>query len=205
MPPIATIPAASPSSPSTKFTALIDATSRNAVIAIDRLGDAVSRLLPNGNITICSPPTETRTEIRSWPAILSIQSRSAISSMIPRRQTRKAPRSTTQITLLSWNRLDTKGSLLAKRSAAASPISIASPPIRGVGTVCTSRERTSPTAPQRMAIWRTRGVTSHVTPPAIAAIKIYTRIGADLLKDDGRYNFTVTSLQCAWPRPHLPR
>ena len=39
---MATIPEASPSSPSTKLTALIEATISIAVIAIERLGDAVT-------------------------------------------------------------------------------------------------------------------------------------------------------------------
>ena len=42
--------------------------------------------------------------------------------------------------------------------AVRNPHSIAKPPMRGVGMVCTSRLRTSPTAPKRIARWRTIGV-----------------------------------------------
>ena len=40
------------------------------------------------------------------------------------------------------------------------------PPMRGVGTVCTSRARTSPTAPTRIATWRTIGVYRKVAQAA---------------------------------------
>ena len=42
--------------------------------------------------------------------------------------------------------------------AVRNPHSMARPPMRGVGMVCTSRLRTSPTAPKRIARWRTIGV-----------------------------------------------
>ena len=63
-PPIATMPEARPSRPSTKLTALMDATIRNAVMAIDRLGDAVTSE-PSGNEMICRPPQATNTEMSS--------------------------------------------------------------------------------------------------------------------------------------------
>ena len=65
MPPIATIPAARPSRPSTKLTALIEATIRNAVIAMDRLGEAVISEPSKGSEMICNPPQATNTEISS--------------------------------------------------------------------------------------------------------------------------------------------
>ena len=64
MPPIATMPDDRPSNPSTKLTALMDATIKNAVMAIDRLGDAVTNE-PSGSEMICRPPHATNTEINS--------------------------------------------------------------------------------------------------------------------------------------------
>ena len=94
MPPIATMPEARPSNPSTKF-ALIDTTIRNAVIAIDNVGEAANSE-PIGSEMICSPPHATNTAISSWPAIFNIQSRSHRSSAMPSRQIATAPASTTQ-------------------------------------------------------------------------------------------------------------
>ena len=79
-----------PSRPSTKLTALMDATTKNAVMAIDRLGDAVTNE-PSGSEMICKPPHATNTEISSWPASLSIQSRSHKSSAMPSRLIITAP------------------------------------------------------------------------------------------------------------------
>lgn len=95
MPPIATMPAAKPSSPSTKFTALIETTISKAVIAMEIIGDAVSRP-PIGSEMICRPPHATNTEMSSWPASLSIQSRSHTSSATPSRQIIAAPAITTK-------------------------------------------------------------------------------------------------------------
>ena len=89
-PPIATMPAARPSRPSTKFTALIDTTMSSAVIAIEIVGDAVTSE-PIGNVMICRPPHATNTAISSCPASLSIQSRSQMSSHTPSRQMSTAP------------------------------------------------------------------------------------------------------------------
>ena len=94
MPPIATMPEARPSSPSTKLTALIEATIRNAVIVIEMLGDAVTSD-PSGSEMICRPPHATNTAMSSCPAILSIQSRSHRSSAMPSRQISTAPAITT--------------------------------------------------------------------------------------------------------------
>ena len=63
-------------------------------MAMDRLGDAVTND-SNGNEMICRPPHATNTEISSWPAIFSIQSRSHRSSAMPSRQMRTAPIITT--------------------------------------------------------------------------------------------------------------
>jgi hypothetical protein len=48
----------------------------------------------------------------------------------------------------------------------ANPASIAVPPIRGIGTRCTSRSRTGVIAPIRRAIRRTKGVSRYVTAAA---------------------------------------
>ena len=56
--------------------------------------------------------------------------------------------------------------------AVRNPHSMARPPMRGVGMVCTSRLRTSPTAPRRIARWRTIGVNRYV---AHAATKTMNR------------------------------
>lgn len=146
MPPIATMPAAKPSSPSTKFTALIETTISKAVIAMEIIGDAVSRP-PIGSEMICRPPHATNTEMSSWPASLSIQSRSHTSSATPSRQIIAAPAITTQAWWFWRNSPCRKLSLEAKNMAVMKPSSMATPPMRGVGTVCTSRARTSPTAP----------------------------------------------------------
>ena len=62
------------------------------------------------------------------------------------------------------------GTRLATSIAPMNPASMPSPPMRGVGIVCTSRARTLPTAPMRIAIWRISGVISQVMPPATAAM-----------------------------------
>ncbi len=157
MPPIATIPEDNPSRPSTKLTALMDATIRNAVIAIDRLGEAVTRE-PSGNEMICRPPHATNTEISSWPAIFSIQSRSHKSSAMPSKLIIIAPARITHAWCDCVNNPSMKGMRDANSMDTVNPMSMPRPPNRGVGILCTSRARTSPTAPISMATCRISGV-----------------------------------------------
>ena len=99
---MATMPAARPSRPSTKLTALIDATISIAVIVTEILGLAVIRE-PSGSDMICRPPHATNTEISSCPAIFSIQSRSHRSSAMPSRHISTAPARITHSWLLFSN------------------------------------------------------------------------------------------------------
>ena len=135
----------------------MDTTIRNAVMAMDRLGDAVTSD-PNGSEMICSPPHATKTEMSSWPASLSIQSRSHKSSAMPSRQIMMAPARMTHAWCDWVNSPSMNGICEANSMATVKPMSMPSPPMRGVGTVCTSRARTSPTAPISMAICRISGV-----------------------------------------------
>ena len=64
-------------------------------MAIDSVGDAVTKD-PSGSEIICRPPHATNTEMSSWPASLSIQSKSHRSSAMPSRQIKIAPIITTQ-------------------------------------------------------------------------------------------------------------
>ena len=130
---------------------------RNAVMAMERLGDAVTNE-PNGSEMICRPPHATNTEISSCPASLSIQSRSHRSSAMPSRLIMTAPARITHACFDCANSTSMNGIFDAKSMETVKPMSMPRPPSRGVGMVCTSRARTSPTAPISMATWRINGV-----------------------------------------------
>ena len=91
-----------------------------------------------------------------------------MSSATPSRQTSVAP-ATIPRACRGWaNTPERKGICAANVMATTSPAHIATPPRRGVGTVCTSRSRTGVVAPATRASSRARGVARKVTAVAIS-------------------------------------
>ncbi len=150
-------PAASPSSPSTKFTAFITTTTTSTVTMSESRGEPIVRP-PMGNVTSCTPCQAMKSAASTCPASLVIQSRSQMSSATPSRHTITAPPTMAQA---CWSVAKTplrKGIWDANVTATTSPAVIASPPRRAVGTVCTSRSRTAVMAPVLAATQWARGV-----------------------------------------------
>ncbi len=151
-----TMPAARPSRPSTKFTALMVITTRATVSSVPCIG--VSETVPTpgtGMKRIVRPCSTITPAAIIWPPSLTRASTPHLSSSTPRIQISPAPESSARGSLESSKtdfRLDR---CAATRSPAHSPPNIAMPPSRGVGSRCTSRARISGTAPARIANFRT--------------------------------------------------
>ena len=159
-------PAASPSRPSTKFTALIATTTTSTVTTSESREDPIVR--PKmGNVMSCTPCHAITPAASTCPASFVIQSRSQMSSAAPSRQTSPAePR-------IAHGRLSAKTPDMnairdATSIATVMPMSIATPPRRGVGAVWTSRPRTGVSTWLRFARVRASGVARYVTAAAIA-------------------------------------
>ena len=95
------------------------------------------------------------------------QSSSQMSSAAPSRATRVAPPRIAHAVLDAANTPSRKGIWEASAMATAIPSSMAMPPIRGMGTACTSRARTAVIAPIRSASHRASGVVRKVTAAAM--------------------------------------
>ena len=152
------MPAARPSRPSTKFTALIVTTIAITVTTISRPRDGM-KVPKIGSDSSWMPCQAISPEARAWPANLVTASSCQMSSNTPSRQTAPAESSTAWVPRpCSSNSLLKNPSWLAVSRAMATPRKIAVPPSRGIGTVCTSRSRTGVTAPIRRASRRAAGV-----------------------------------------------
>jgi len=91
-----------------------------------------------------------------------------MSSATPRTHTSAPPARMDQAALDAAKTPERNGIRDAKSRATANPSSMATPPRRGVGTVCTSRSRTAVTAPVRIASQRAIGVVRYVTAAAMS-------------------------------------
>ncbi len=167
---MATTPAASPSSPSTKFTAFTVTTTTRTVRAVRTQPD--SRTMspgPTGTTSSWTPKVAITTPARACPTSLVSASRPTRSSTTP-----------TTVMITAASRIPTgplspspkvpcrKGTVEASPSAAAKPVSRATPPSRGTGVECTSRSRTGLSARSRTATPRTGEVVRKVTTAATA-------------------------------------
>ncbi len=142
-----------------KFTALVETTTV-MIVSATSTGAGSTVTPPSGSEKNCTPWKAMIPAAIIWPAALVSQSSSWMSSMAPTRQTMPAPHSTPRSSPVSktWRR---NGRWLAASIAAAKPRKIATPPRRGIGTLCTSRSRTGVKAPVRTAIGaqeRCRGI-----------------------------------------------
>ena len=156
---MATIPAASPSRPSMKLTALIVATTTRIVSTMDWSGVADKILPPGSGTQPSSVPVATRiAPAATWPANLLIGLSPHRSSTIPMATIRPQASSSPCAIRVPAKTLFRGGSWAATSSPAARPPYIASPPSSGIGTTWTSRSRASCMAPTRIALRRTSGV-----------------------------------------------
>ena len=152
-----TIPAASPSSPSTKFTALMVSSTTNTVRAQDARVEKMSRRHRQRDELHALPRHEPGGDGLAGELRDGVQLPHVVGD--PEQADAPAPSSTPHgppdavEELLEWNDIS-----LAVTIATANPRNIATPPIRGMGTACTSRSRTGVMAPMRRAIRRISGV-----------------------------------------------
>lgn len=151
-----TMPAARPSRPSTKFTALMVITTRATVSRLPCHWVSATVPMPGTGIHSIVRPcmTITPAAIICAPSLIRA-SISNLSSSTPISQIRAAPESSargsfdsskTPLRLRRWS---------ATSSPAHSPPNMAMPPSRGVGSRCTSRARISGIAPAAIANFRT--------------------------------------------------
>ncbi len=167
MPPIAIMPAASPSRPSTKFTAFIATTITITVAKRLRRADAIVTP-PMGTVMSWTPRHATKPAASTWPTSLVSQSRSQMSSAMPSAQTMPAAMTIAQSSCPPGPAKveRRKGVPDAKVTATARPHHMARPPRRGVGMVWTSRSRTAVMAFVRSATQWARGTVRSVTARA---------------------------------------
>ncbi|CAM5465564.1 hypothetical protein SGRIM128S_00891 [Streptomyces griseomycini] len=159
-----TMPAARPSSPSTKFTALMVMTTRATVKSVPCHWVSATVPTPGSGIHRIVRPCMTITPAAIiWPPSLIRASISNLSSRTPISQISAAPESSARGSLdfsKSWPRLVRWS---ATSRPAHRPKNIAIPPSRGVGSRCTSRARISGIAPATIANLRTGPVSRYVT------------------------------------------
>ena len=179
-----TTPAASPSSPSMKLTALITMTMNETVSTTDQSWPRIKVPWPGiGSHSSCTPCNTMTDAARICPASLVTASRLKRSSRAPNTKTTPPPNSSARGSENRWLTTCSVGILEATSSAAAMPANIAAPPRRGVGIECTSRSRTPVNAPTRTAKRRATGVTRYVTVAATRSVIRYSR--TSLLRGGG--------------------
>ena len=180
---IAATPASNPSSPSMKFIALVSTTVSSTVSTMPCVWSRMTRLPPvgpsSGSHSTChwTPNSTSTPAARICPASLAIASRSNLSSSTPTRQISPPAASTPTISDDETNAAPRAGSCSAISTAPAKPAYTATPPIRGIGSECTSRSRIGVTAPIRTAISRTTPVSRKVTTTAVPNTSAYSRAG----------------------------
>ena len=157
LPPMATTPAASPSRPSTKFTALIVTSTTKMVMMIDIRGEPMITP-PKGIDSRATPLMAMNPAARACPASLVIQWRSQMSSMIPSTHRTVAAPAMPMMGPISEKILCRNGVWEAKMRPTITAPNIATPPNLGVGTECTSRSRRGEKICPRSATRLTIGV-----------------------------------------------
>ena len=177
-------PAAKPSRPSTKLIALMSRTVKNAV----------SRVLCNwSRTTVVPPPKGMKSSVqvrpsplikvaaKSWPKSFTMALSSTKSSTTPTSTSARAAQSTAFISGVTGIKPRVKaGSWAARNIAAAKPVNMATPPMRGVGCVWASRSRISATRPVRTKKERTTPVVRYVNAAATRMTRASSRSGTPL-------------------------
>src|SRR5450432_4683600 len=171
-----TTPAARPSRPSMKLTALITTTMNVTVRITDHCWPRISVPEPGiGSQSNCTPCNTMTDAARIWPASFVTASRLNRSSRAPMTNTTPPPSSSARGSEKRWLTTCRVGILDATSNAAAIPANIAAPPRRGVGLEWTSRSRTPVMAPILTATRRTMGVDMYVTAAATSSVIRYSR------------------------------
>src|SRR3954467_3547630 len=176
---MAETPAASPSRPSMKLSALTVSTVSRIVSGTPTSGPSetvpMSATGRNTNAS-CTPSSTITPAAAIWPVSLVSASRPNLSSRTPSRQISPPATSTAAVCESSKVRCSA-GSRVATSTAAATPRYMATPPPRGGGMTCTSRSRGAAIMRQRIATIRTTGVARKVTTAAVSRTTAYSRIG----------------------------
>src|SRR5919199_6064482 len=178
---MAETPAARPSRPSMKFSALTVSTVSRIVAGTPTSGPServpMSATGRNRNAS-CTPSSTITPAAAIWPVSLVSASRPKRSSRTPSRQISPPATRTAMVWVLNSKLRCSEGSCEATRTPAATPRYIATPPPRGVGMTCTSRSRTAAITRNRTAATRTTGVARKVTSAAVRRTTAYSRIGS---------------------------
>ncbi|SII66448.1 Uncharacterised protein [Mycobacteroides abscessus subsp. abscessus] len=170
LPPIATTPAARPSRPSTKFTALIVTRTTRMVMMIDIRGEPMITP-PKGIESRATPLIAMKPAASACPASFVIQCRSQMSSMTPRMHSSAAAPATPMIGPMSTKIRARNGVWEAKTRPTTTAPNIATPPSLGVGTEWTSRSRRGEKISPRSATLRTMGVSRYATSAETTRMK----------------------------------
>src|SRR5215207_10650531 len=126
-----TTPVASPSSPSTKFTAFEHSTMKNTVIATEVVLSSETIWLGSGIHSILTPSATAMPAANTCPANLVSGGSSKTSSSTPTRQITVAATSTAQESCCTVASRPRNGSCHEIKNAAATPANIATPPKYG--------------------------------------------------------------------------
>src|SRR5581483_6462493 len=179
MPAMPTTPAASPSRPSIRLTALAISATQITVSSGDRSGERTTKpakgILKNSSVT---PSSDRRLPEKTWPASLAGGDTSRRSSRAPTANIVVAPISSPSGSEVPRKTGRNRGRTEATAMAARKPPYIAAPPRVGVGRSWTRRGSGDTTAPRRMATRRTVGVRAQVTRAATARTRMYSAMPA---------------------------
>src|SRR5438874_292232 len=174
-----TTPAARPSSPSMRFTALAMRATQITVRSGDRSGERTTNpakgIRKNSSVT---PRSDSRLPEKTCPASLAGGDTSRRSSRAPTANITVAPMSSPSGSDVPRKTGRNLGSTEATAMAARKPPYMAAPPRVGVGRSWTRRLSGETTAPRRMATRRTVGVRSQVTTAATARTIRYSAMPA---------------------------
>src|SRR5579872_1811418 len=174
-----TTPAASPSRPSMRLTALAISATQITVRSGERSGESTTNpakgIRKNSSVT---PRSDSRLPEKTWPASLAGGDTSRRSSRAPTANIVVAPISSPSGSGVPRNTGRNRGSTEATAMAARNPPYMAAPPRVGVGRSWTRRGSGETTAPRRMATRRTVGVRAQVTTAATARTRRYSAMPA---------------------------
>ena len=178
---MATIPVASPSRPSMRFTALVMTMTHNAVSNGVTSGDRTKK--PTKGIlnwNIVTPRNTSTMAASTCPAILAGADISLTSSMNPTTKITAAPRTnpsgSEDPAKISWSCPSCEATRMATRNAR----NIAAPPPYGVTRAWTRRSSGSTTSPARMASARIGNMATKVPTAATAATIAYAPRGGTI-------------------------
>src|SRR6266542_1043668 len=178
-PAMTTIPAASPSRPSRRFTAFTMRTTQATVRGTARSDPTTMTPWPKGNQKNSSstPVRIRRPAAKTCPAILAGADRATMSSISPTAVMTRAARSVPWSSSPTRNADRRDGTSAATPMPAATPISSPTPPPVGVGLGCTFRSEGRSMVPSRTATRRTTGVTTATAAAETRNTPTYASIG----------------------------